>query len=536
MKYTISKILSVSFSLAFVLTLSFFGIANAQVYQYEAPVETFCRLVNGPIFETEGEQVRALQAVLREQLNPVLPRTGYYGPMTRSVVREFQGEYGIYPSGYVGPLTFRQMRTVWCAGSTTNPSGVPTVNAYTPTPNIQAGQTATIQISSSNVVSCTSNGGVYNGIVPTNGTIYVSPTINSVYTFICRSNNNQTVSANVNINVSGTTGNGLPVISISPANTNITAGQNTNISVNATNANTCQVSGGSFNNQQVAVTSTVTVSPTETTTYTVSCRNTYGVSNANFVVYVIANSAWPSVPVLTPAGGLFTSSTNVTVTSASSTSIRYTRDGSVPTCTTGNIYSGPILVSETQILKAIGCNSAGSSRVVSNTYDVVPNAAPKAVSASPAAGTYLSEKYVTLRSENSTSIRYTTYGTTPTCSAGSLYTEPIYVRATTTIKAIGCNNIGSSPVATLVYKMNLKAAGIPTATPDEGTYTGAKEIKLTSARSTSIRYTIDGTVPSCSAGKIYKDPITISNDTVVKVIGCNKSGNSAVTTFNYIID
>ena len=37
--------------------------------------------------------------------------------------------------------------------------------------------------------------------------------------------------------------------------------------------------------------------------------------------------------------------------------IRYTLDGSTPTCSTGTLYTGPILISGTAIVRAIACKS-----------------------------------------------------------------------------------------------------------------------------------------------------------------------------------
>ena len=56
---------------------------------------------------------------------------------------------------------------------------------------------------------------------------------------------------------------------------------------------------------------------------------------------------------------------------------------------------------------------------------------------SPAAGTYSSTQTVTISTATSgASIRYTTDGSTPSETAGTLYSSPVTVSATTTLKAI----------------------------------------------------------------------------------------------------
>jgi len=77
----------------------------------------------------------------------------------------------------------------------------------------------------------------------------------------------------------------------------------------------------------------------------------------------------PSTPVFSPAPGTYTSAQSVTITSSGSTSIRYTTDGSTPT-TSSTLYSGPVSISATTTLSAIGVNSTGSSSVASGKYTI----------------------------------------------------------------------------------------------------------------------------------------------------------------------
>jgi Chitobiase/beta-hexosaminidase C-terminal domain len=74
---------------------------------------------------------------------------------------------------------------------------------------------------------------------------------------------------------------------------------------------------------------------------------------------------------------------------------------------------------------------------------------------SPAAGTYTSAQTVTILDATSgAAIYYTTDGTTPTGSS-ALYTSPIVVDSTQTIKAIAiANGCSSSAVATALYTIN----------------------------------------------------------------------------------
>jgi len=87
------------------------------------------------------------------------------------------------------------------------------------------------------------------------------------------------------------------------------------------------------------------------------------------------------------------------------------------------------------------------------TDDVdVDNVAPGTPEATPPASSFARTKGITLASTGSDSIRYTTDGTTPTCSSGTVYASSFTINATLTVKAIGCDEAGnSSGVASISY-------------------------------------------------------------------------------------
>jgi hypothetical protein len=77
-------------------------------------------------------------------------------------------------------------------------------------------------------------------------------------------------------------------------------------------------------------------------------------------------------PVFTPAGGTFTGTQTVSISSTtSSASVRYTTNGTTPTPTTGTLYSGPITIASTTTLKAIAYKAGmNNSSVTSATYTI----------------------------------------------------------------------------------------------------------------------------------------------------------------------
>jgi hypothetical protein len=99
-----------------------------------------------------------------------------------------------------GGTSLQTLTTNYAGGVTGNQN--PNLTAYTTTPNISLGQTATINLVSSNLQSCTVTGGTYTGnSVSINGNITVNPTNTTTYTFNCIGTNGQSVTAQVVVNV-----------------------------------------------------------------------------------------------------------------------------------------------------------------------------------------------------------------------------------------------------------------------------------------------------------------------------------------------
>lgn len=61
---------------------------------------------------------------------------------------------------------------------------------------------------------------------------------------------------------------------------------------------------------------------------------------------------------------------------------------------------------------------------------------------------------------------------------------------------------------------------------------------MTADGSSSINYTVDGTVPTCSTGTVYSsaNPISVSSSETISAISCYPDNNfSSVSIFNYTI-
>jgi len=104
---------------------------------------------------------------------------------------------------------------------------------------------------------------------------------------------------------------------------------------------------------------------------------------------------------------------------------------------TSGLYSGPVTVSSTATLKAIAYESGWIDSAVTSAAYTIGGGTVATPTINPPGGTYGSAQTVTISTTTTgASIRYTVNGSTPSQTAGTLYTGPFTVSSTSTIKAI----------------------------------------------------------------------------------------------------
>ena len=125
-------------------------------------------------------------------------------------------------------------------------------------------------------------------------------------------------------------------------------------------------------------------------------------------------------------------------------------------------------------------------------------------------------------------IYYTTDGTTPSATNGSVYTAPFdLVTSPTTVKAIAIRGGHASTEASETFQIQLAAPGITIS--DSGLATIAPD-----QYGATIHYTINGTTPTASSST-YTSPVQLTNPQTIKAIAV-KTGytTSEVATADYI--
>ncbi len=250
-----------------------------------------------------------------------------------------------------------------------------------------------------------------------------------------------------------------------------------------------------------------------------------------------------SAPTFSPVAGTYTGAQNVTLSTASSGAvICYNTTGSPATngstgCTAGTLYSGPVSVSSSETLYAVAGGTGYNDSSVGNAGYVI-QASGATPSFSPGAGTYSSAQSVTLSDATpGATIYYTTNGTTPTTSS-TVYTGPITVSSTETLKAIAvATGDTNSAVASATYTINVPVVATPAFSPAAGTYSSAQSVTLSDATSgATIYYTTNGTTPTTSSTQ-YTGPITVSStETLQAIAAATGDTNSAVASATYTIN
>jgi alpha-tubulin suppressor-like RCC1 family protein len=239
-----------------------------------------------------------------------------------------------------------------------------------------------------------------------------------------------------------------------------------------------------------------------------------------------------ATPTTTPSGGTYTTPQTVTVaTTTTGVTLRYTTDNTTPT-SSSLVYTAPLQFANTTTLKVIGFRAGWTqSSMRTSTYQMNFGTLAAPV-ISPAAGSYNGSVTVTISALAGATIRYTTTGSNPNTSS-PIYTGPIVVSATQTIKAIAYHpNYTQSPITTHAYTIVVDA---PVFTPGAGAYPGSQLITVSSATAgATTRFTLDGRDPTDSDPSIASGAtLVIGNYTLKAVAKKTGATTSSITSATY---
>ncbi len=301
----------------------------------------------------------------------------------------------------------------------------------------------------------------------------------------------------------------------------------------------------------------VTITPTQTQEFTLYSTNATG--QAKSTIEITMPSSVVAPPIFTPppqVAGAFTGKLSVSISTPTSPSatIYYTlvngATGTTPT-TNSNKYNGTSITISlnnghpAETVEAIAVVSGYSEPSAASSATYIYGTATATPTFSPGKGTYSGAQTVTISDKtvgtdsNPATIYYTTNGMTPT-TASAIYSGPITVAVTQTVKAIGAaTGYSTSAVGAATYTM--AAVATPTFSPVAGSYnTGTQTITISDTNpGATIYYTITagttGMAPT-TASTVYSGPIAVSASSVVEALAVAYGySNSAVASAKYTL-
>jgi len=209
-----------------------------------------------------------------------------------------------------------------------------------------------------------------------------------------------------------------------------------------------------------------------------------------------------------------------------------------PGAATTGMFSGTILTSINSLNDMTGTFVDTSGVFHAFLLSAGTTATTATPSFIPPAGTYSSAQTVTISDATAgATIFFTSDGSTPT-TASTMFTAPIPINSTGTIKAIAtAPGLANSAVATAVYTIAPPVA-TPTFSVPSGTYTSSQTVAISDATAgATIFYTTDGSTPSSTTSTQYTGPISVKVTETIKAIATATGfANSAMATANYTIN
>ena len=256
-----------------------------------------------------------------------------------------------------------------------------------------------------------------------------------------------------------------------------------------------------------------------------------------------------ATPVIDPASGTVASGSQVTITcETSGAAIHYTLDGSAPTAES-TTYTDPITLTATKTIKAIAVKAGYKDSAVATANLTVgvtntsteenPYSAAEAVDLAGqlAANGTLDGVYVSGIISDITQAYSTNYGNvTFNISADGLTTSTQFlifrmpaesaddfkVGDAVEIKGTLKNYKGSSQTTTtpeltadftLIYKYHA-----PTFNPNGASFDNSQSVTISAEDGATIRYTVNGDIPTATTGTEYSGAFTLTETTTVKAL------------------
>lgn len=226
--------------------------------------------------------------------------------------------------------------------------------------------------------------------------------------------------------------------------------------------------------------------------------------------------------------------------------IRYTLDGSDPTKTNGKAFTDPIDLASSVTLKYRAYDKAGNAEPVNSAVLSIDTTAPVTDMSCDGAkcsdGWYKAAVTAVLTASDAdsgvASTRYTTDGSTPSTTNGTLYSDSFRITATSVIKFRSFDKVGNAgSVSTVVVQVDLTAPTVNLTTPAAQSFlSGSVDLAATAADANGVdhvdfkvdgtRVTSDSTAPY---GYAWDSTSVADGSHVITAVAVDTAGNTTTS-------
>lgn len=269
----------------------------------------------------------------------------------------------------------------------------------------------------------------------------------------------------------------------------------------------------------------------------------FGGSNAGWVDEVTFDQGTfdftPPVTTASPPGGIVGTTQTVTLSANEPATIYYSTNGTEPT-TESSQYVSPITIISTTTLKFFAVDTAGNIEQ-SKTAAYIFDTTPPFTSASPAAGTYVASRAVSLScSDSGMGCAATYYCLGSGCTPSTTYSSPITIATSTDLRCYSVDKAGNNEaIKTNTYTITPDITS-PTTTPSyPGGVYDLRNVSLTcnDGNGSGCADTYYCLGAGCTPTTKYASYLTLKSSTDLRFYSQDKWGNNeSIKTVSYIID
>jgi hypothetical protein len=236
----------------------------------------------------------------------------------------------------------------------------------------------------------------------------------------------------------------------------------------------------------------------------------------------------PAAPTFTPASGTYAPGQQITLSSSTkATTLRYTLDGSPPSATSP-VYSGPIMLSSTETVRAIAETEDIDSAISSATFTVNTTTDISIAPLNTTLSASQSQLFIAKATGNSnTGVTWKLAPAVGTISAAGLYTSPASITSEQTVTVSAISNADPTKTASATVTLSPLPVVAVSVAPNRVTLAPAQNQQFTATvtgtSQQSVVWTLNKAVGTISSTGLYTAPASPTSQEMVTVSATSKA-------------